>query len=118
MGKPTFWQRNAYLTVPERLTTQSYPKLPKVSEGSTARGSMEAEAQTEVEEIHLGSATDSHGLRGLFQVAQMWPDIKRLRGALMPVPKTHSGEGGQTCWQMVLTFGGAMGRRQGVSGRA
>lgn len=57
---------------------------------------MKAEAQTEVEEIHLGSVTDSHELRGLIQTLEMWPKVKRLRGTFTLVPTTHSGEeGGQ-----------------------
>lgn len=65
---------------------------------------MMAEAQTEVEEVHLGSVTVSHELRGLFQVVQMWPEVKRLRGTFMRVLKTHSGDGGPTRWQIVLPF--------------
>lgn len=45
----------------------------------------------EVEEIHLGSVTDSHVLAGLFQVVQTWAEVKRLRVAFTLVLKTHSG---------------------------
>lgn len=79
--------------------------------GRTAHGNSEGWAQTEVDEIHLGSVTDSHERRGLFQVVQMWPEVKRLTGTFTRVPKTHNGEGGPTCWQITLTFRGAMGSR-------
>lgn len=87
-GKP---DGQAYLLARECLpyhARESYcsPEITKSLSGSLPRAAMKAEAQTKMWEIHLGSATDNHELRGLFQTLQMWPKVKRLRGTFTLVP--------------------------------
>lgn len=71
----------------------------------------------EVEEIHLGSVTDSHVLAGLFQVVQTWARVKGLRVAFTLVLKTHSGslievQEEKVGWWVALAGGGTMGSRR------